>query len=190
MSKVFKAFNQMLRQRQKATLSYRPQANGQQERSVQTVVQSVKLYVQDAEQRDWDDLAESLMFALNTSYDFSRRETPFYLVHGWDAKNTISAMIPSCRGRGIDLASPADWRRAAKREHEYAMEVVWNLQKELQQKRAEARDTSRPERDDEAGGCSLALYQQRQDWSGKETCSSLAWAIQDSAEGLPVQCRA
>jgi len=33
----------------------------------------------DPEQRDWDDLAESLMFALNTSYDHTRKETPFFL---------------------------------------------------------------------------------------------------------------
>jgi hypothetical protein len=42
MSEAFRLFNQMLGQRQRATLSYRPQANGQQERSVQTIVKTVK----------------------------------------------------------------------------------------------------------------------------------------------------
>ncbi|OWZ07815.1 reverse transcriptase [Phytophthora megakarya] len=42
MSRVFKHFREMLRSRQRATLAYRPQANGQQERSVQTVIRSVK----------------------------------------------------------------------------------------------------------------------------------------------------
>ena len=159
MSDVFKAFNRMLRQRQKATLSYRPQANGQQERSVQTVIQTVKLYIEDSQQRDWDDLAEKLMFALNTAYDFSRKETPFYLVHGWDARNTVSAMIPSRPGRGVDLASPADWRRMVRREHEYAMKTAWHLQKELKEKRAQLNNEQREERDDEMEpGDSVWLY--------------------------------
>ncbi|OWY91335.1 reverse transcriptase, partial [Phytophthora megakarya] len=36
MGRVFKHFREMLGSRQRATLAYRPQANGQQERSVQT----------------------------------------------------------------------------------------------------------------------------------------------------------
>ncbi|OWZ04306.1 reverse transcriptase [Phytophthora megakarya] len=67
MGRVFKHFREMLGSRQRATLAYRPQANGQQE-------------------SDWDKLAEKLMWALNTSFDFTRLDTPFYLVHGWDAQ--------------------------------------------------------------------------------------------------------
>ncbi|OWZ12785.1 hypothetical protein PHMEG_00013995 [Phytophthora megakarya] len=33
------------------------------------------------------------MFALNTSFDAARLDTPFYLVHGWDAQGTIPAML-------------------------------------------------------------------------------------------------
>jgi hypothetical protein len=90
MSEVFTRFREL---RQQATLAYRPQANGQQERSVQTVMRSVKAYVAEADQTDWDDHAERLMFALNTSYDATRLDTPFYLVHGWDAQGTVSAML-------------------------------------------------------------------------------------------------
>ncbi|OWZ09869.1 reverse transcriptase [Phytophthora megakarya] len=43
MGPVFKHFREMLGSRQRATLAYRPQANGQQERSVQTVIRSVKV---------------------------------------------------------------------------------------------------------------------------------------------------
>ncbi|OWY94843.1 hypothetical protein PHMEG_00035312 [Phytophthora megakarya] len=42
MSEVFQAFAEMMQSRSSAILSYRPQANGQQERSVKTVMQSVK----------------------------------------------------------------------------------------------------------------------------------------------------
>ncbi|OWY91261.1 reverse transcriptase, partial [Phytophthora megakarya] len=40
MSEVFTRFRELLGSRQLATLGYRPQANGQQERSVQTVIRS------------------------------------------------------------------------------------------------------------------------------------------------------
>ncbi|GMF57278.1 unnamed protein product [Phytophthora fragariaefolia] len=47
MIEVFQAFAEMMQSRPRATLSYRPQANGQQERSVKTVMQSVRVYVED-----------------------------------------------------------------------------------------------------------------------------------------------
>ncbi|KAJ0390839.1 hypothetical protein P43SY_011736 [Pythium insidiosum] len=76
MSEVFRAFNRLIGQRSKATLAYRPQANGTTERMVQTVMRAVKLYVADPAQRDWDDYAERLVFALNLSFDRTRQETP------------------------------------------------------------------------------------------------------------------
>ncbi|GMG18507.1 unnamed protein product [Phytophthora fragariaefolia] len=93
MSEVFTRFRELLGSKQRATLAYRPQANGQQERSVQTVVRSIRAYIAEADQSDWDDHAERLMFALNTSFDATRLDTPFYLVHGWDAQGTLSAML-------------------------------------------------------------------------------------------------
>ncbi|OWZ17732.1 hypothetical protein PHMEG_0008285 [Phytophthora megakarya] len=93
LGRVFKHFQEMLGSRQRATLAYRPLANGQQERSVQTVIQSVKVYVQTVDQSGWDELAEELMWAQNTSFDFTRLDTPFYLVHGWDAQGTVEAMM-------------------------------------------------------------------------------------------------
>ncbi|OWY91265.1 hypothetical protein PHMEG_00040227 [Phytophthora megakarya] len=44
MSEVFQTFAELIQARSRSTLSYRPQANGQQERSVKTVMQSVKVY--------------------------------------------------------------------------------------------------------------------------------------------------
>ncbi|GMF59212.1 unnamed protein product [Phytophthora fragariaefolia] len=93
MSEVFSRFRDLLGSRQRATLAYRPQANDQQERSVQTVIRSVRAYVAESDQSDWDEHAERLMFALNTSFDATRLDTPFYLVHGCDAQGTLSAML-------------------------------------------------------------------------------------------------
>ncbi|OWZ12140.1 LOW QUALITY PROTEIN: reverse transcriptase [Phytophthora megakarya] len=93
MSKVFTRFRDLLKSMQRATLGYRPKANGQQERSVQPVLRSVRAYVAEDDQSDWDEHAERLMFALNTSFYAARLDTPFYLVHGWDTQGTLSAML-------------------------------------------------------------------------------------------------
>ncbi|GMF35715.1 unnamed protein product [Phytophthora fragariaefolia] len=93
MADFFRAFSKMMGRRQRATLAYRPQANGAAERKVQTVVRAVKMYITDIDQRDWDEYAESLIFALNTPYVRTRDETPFYLVHGWDARSTLEAAL-------------------------------------------------------------------------------------------------
>jgi hypothetical protein len=96
-------------------------------------MRTIKAYVADPSQRDWDDLAESLMFALNTSYDHSRRETPFFLVHGWDPRNTLSAMLSPTQGGNTS----ANWRRRVQRIHEYAVAIARDVQAELKQQRAE-----------------------------------------------------
>ncbi|GMF56575.1 unnamed protein product [Phytophthora fragariaefolia] len=89
MSETFKAFAELIQARSRATLSYRPQGNGQQERSVKSIVQTVNVYVEDPLQQDWDDIAEKMAHAINNSMDTTRKETPFYLVHGWDAQSTL-----------------------------------------------------------------------------------------------------
>ena len=55
MSDFFRAFNKIAGQKQRATMAYRPQANGTAERMVQTVTRSLKMYVTDVDQRDWDE---------------------------------------------------------------------------------------------------------------------------------------
>ncbi|KAH9110643.1 hypothetical protein LEN26_013682 [Aphanomyces euteiches] len=85
MSEVFKHFATMLGQSQSPTFAYRPQANGTAERGIQTITRMVKLYIQDPHQRDWGDLAERMVFALNTSVSATRKETPFFLMHGWES---------------------------------------------------------------------------------------------------------
>ncbi|GMF62154.1 unnamed protein product [Phytophthora fragariaefolia] len=52
MSETFKASAELIQARSRATLSYRPQANGQQERSVKSIVQTVNVYVEDPLQQD------------------------------------------------------------------------------------------------------------------------------------------
>ncbi|OWY93257.1 LOW QUALITY PROTEIN: reverse transcriptase, partial [Phytophthora megakarya] len=132
MSKVFARFRDFLKSKQRATLGYRPQANGQQERSVQTVMRSVRAYVAQVDQSDWDEHAERVMFALNTSFDAARLDTPFYLVH--DAQGTISAPKPSTVQERTALA----WRRKLQRDYSYALACVEDLQKKAKRARSAA----------------------------------------------------
>uniref|UniRef100_A0AAV1VK92 Integrase catalytic domain-containing protein n=1 Tax=Peronospora matthiolae TaxID=2874970 RepID=A0AAV1VK92_9STRA len=57
----FRAFSRIVGQKQRATMAYRPQANGTAERMVQTLTHSLKMYVAEVDQRDWDEYAERLV---------------------------------------------------------------------------------------------------------------------------------
>ncbi|OWY93849.1 LOW QUALITY PROTEIN: hypothetical protein PHMEG_00036596 [Phytophthora megakarya] len=129
MSKVFARFRDLLKSKQRATLGYRPQANGQQECSVQ--MRSVGAYVAEVDQSDWDEHAERLMFALNTSFDAARLDTPFYLVHGCDAQGTISAML-------VQERTALEWRRKMQLDYSYALACAEDLKKKAQRARSAA----------------------------------------------------
>ena len=45
MSKVCQTYAKMMGSKSKATMCYRPQANGQQERSVKTMIHTVRVYI-------------------------------------------------------------------------------------------------------------------------------------------------
>ncbi|OWZ12050.1 hypothetical protein PHMEG_00014842 [Phytophthora megakarya] len=45
---------------------------------VQTFTRAIKMYIADIDQRDWDQYAERLTYALNTAHDRTRDETPFF----------------------------------------------------------------------------------------------------------------
>jgi ribonuclease HI len=136
MSEVFTRFRELFGSRQRATLAYRPQANGQQEHSVQTVVRSIRAYIAEADQSDWDDHAERLMFALNTSFDATRLDTPFYLVHGWDAQSTISAMLGP-KPSSVQERTAYEWRRKLQRDYGYAIACAEYLQNKARRHRSE-----------------------------------------------------
>lgn len=136
MSEVFTRFRELIGSRQRATLGYRPQANGQQERSVQTLVRSIRAYIAESDQSDWDDHAERLMFALNTSFDATRLDTPFYLMHGWEPQTTISAMLGP-KPSTVAERTAYEWRRKLQRDYSYARACAQNLQKEAKRHRSE-----------------------------------------------------
>ncbi|OWZ17068.1 hypothetical protein PHMEG_0009038 [Phytophthora megakarya] len=69
------------------------------------------------------------MFALNTSFDDAMLDTPFYLVHGWDAQGTISAMLGP-KPSTVQERTALEWRRKMQRNYSYALASAEDLQKE------------------------------------------------------------
>ncbi|GMF45402.1 unnamed protein product [Phytophthora fragariaefolia] len=135
-SETFKAFAKLIQATSRATLSYRPQANGQLERSVKSIVQTVNVYVEDPLQQDWYDIAEKMAHAINNSMDTTRKETPFYLVNGWDAQSTLKAMTSSLRLGDGSLTDAAAWGREANRQHEVALAMTKQYQAAEKARRA------------------------------------------------------
>ena len=65
------------------TTPYHPQANGQIERVFATVRPMLASMVGE-KPRNWDEILPFVVFAYNTSYHRSVRNTPFYLMYGRD----------------------------------------------------------------------------------------------------------
>ncbi|OWZ14513.1 reverse transcriptase [Phytophthora megakarya] len=86
---VFQSFTEMIQSRSRATVSYRPQVNSQQERSVKTVMQSVRVYGEDLIQQYWDEIAEKLIFVTRCG------RTLFVLVYSLRARSEVPTGLPN-----------------------------------------------------------------------------------------------
>ncbi|POM59299.1 hypothetical protein PHPALM_31992 [Phytophthora palmivora] len=99
-------------------------------------MQSVRVYAEDPLQQDWDEIAEKLIFAINNSIDATRKETPFYLVYGWDAQSTLRAMTSSLK-RGSEKQTDAlARRREVNRQQEIALDMAREYQATEKSRRA------------------------------------------------------
>ncbi|KAE9179236.1 hypothetical protein PF005_g23759 [Phytophthora fragariae] len=197
MSDFFKAFSKLMGQRQRATLAYRPQANGAAERMVQTVTRAIKMYIADVDQRDWDEYAERLTFALNTSHDRTRNETPFFLVHGWDPRSTLEATLAVGNTSTRD-AEARRWRLRIQRHYKVARAQALELVREAVEERAR-RQTERATQHEIATGSQVWLYLDRVKpgyarklahmWHGPFRVTELisAFAVRLETAGTPYQ---
>ncbi|OWZ11556.1 hypothetical protein PHMEG_00015413 [Phytophthora megakarya] len=86
---------------------------------------SIRAYVEEPNQPDWDDHPEKLMHALNISFDAARLDTPFYLLHRFDCRSTISAMLGP---KPTDVAERTayKWRQNPQRDYSYAHTIAEN----------------------------------------------------------------
>ncbi|GFV91076.1 retrovirus-related Pol polyprotein from transposon 412 [Trichonephila clavipes] len=67
------------------TTAYHPQTNGLTERFNKTLADMLSMYV-DVEQKNWDEILPFVTFAYNTAKQETTGFTPFYLLHGREAK--------------------------------------------------------------------------------------------------------
>ncbi|GMF33421.1 unnamed protein product [Phytophthora lilii] len=105
-------------------------------------MQSVRVYAEDPLQQDWDEIAERLVFAINNSFDLTRKETPFFLVHGWDARSTLKAIATSLRQGSGKRTDALKWRREANRQHEIALKMAQTYQAHEKAHRAQEHNES------------------------------------------------
>ncbi|GMF14403.1 unnamed protein product [Phytophthora fragariaefolia] len=105
-------------------------------------MQSVWVYAEDPLQHDWDEIVERLVFAINNSQDTTRKETPFYLVHGWDAQTTLKAMASSLKGGFGRQSDALAWRREVNREQEIALKMAKEYQAVEKARRASEHNDS------------------------------------------------
>jgi hypothetical protein len=93
------------------------------------------MYCEDENQKDWSLHLKAVCFAINVSFDVERGDTPFYLMHGWDAKTTMEAMFPT----PDEIADNVDaklWRESANKVYRQVTALVKTHYREKQIERA------------------------------------------------------
>lgn len=84
-SKLWKSMMDLMGGEQRLSTAYHPQTNGQTERTNQTLEQYLRHYVND-HQDNWADLLPMAQLAYNTSKHSTTEVTPFFAVHGREAR--------------------------------------------------------------------------------------------------------
>ncbi|OWZ09084.1 hypothetical protein PHMEG_00018269 [Phytophthora megakarya] len=101
-SEVFQSFTEMMQSRSRLTLSYRPKPMSSKSARLRPSCNQCactrKFHCNKT------GIAEKLIFAINNSMDTTTKETPFFLVHEWDAQSPLKLMSSSLkRGLGRQL---------------------------------------------------------------------------------------
>ena len=91
-SKLFRRIASRLGIKKVFTSPYHPQTNGQVERHNRYIAAALTAYVND-HQDDWDEYLQAVAFAYRTSLVDAIGNTPFYLVHGRDARLPTDVLL-------------------------------------------------------------------------------------------------
>ena len=97
---------QLCRARKVFTTPYHPQSDGLNERIHEPILRMLRTLVSD-ENTDWDQFLPYVQFAYNASVQVSTNESPFYLVHGRDARIPIDLKLAIYKQE--KLKSPSDY---------------------------------------------------------------------------------
>lgn len=82
---VMSETKKLLGSRQSLASAWHPQTNGQTEKFNGTMCMSLKAYA-NKNHKDWDVYLPYVLFAYRTSKHFSTQQTPFFLMHGREAR--------------------------------------------------------------------------------------------------------
>ena len=88
------------------------------------------MYMEDPGQKDWDEYVPRLELAINTAHNFEFGQSSFYLVHGWNARTQLDAMIPPVNN-GNQEREAWKWRNKVCRDHERALCQAADIQEQL-----------------------------------------------------------
>lgn len=103
---------------------------------MQTAVPSIRAYVGDADQNDWDEHAEHSDMAFDTTW----LETPCFFVRVWDARETTSAVLRP-KPSSMPERSAFEWHRKLRRDYSYDQACAEELQKKAKSLRSEPQTT-------------------------------------------------
>ncbi|RWR99999.1 pol polyprotein-like protein, partial [Dinothrombium tinctorium] len=87
-SEIIRNLNELFSVKHKFTTPYKPSTAGLVERCNRQILQLIKSYT-DKNKHDWDIILPFITHIYNVSYHTSTKFTPFYLVHGYEAKLPI-----------------------------------------------------------------------------------------------------
>jgi transposase InsO family protein len=91
-NEVSRALNTLMAIRHIITTPYNPQANGKVEGANRTIKDMLSMYVQ-GHQRDWDKYLQIIAFQYNTTINVATGYSPFYVMHGREARQPSDQWI-------------------------------------------------------------------------------------------------
>lgn len=85
----------------KAT-AYHPQSNGQVERINSILIEGISKFTSDRTHRNWDQYLAAVVFANNTSVSGTTGYTPYFLLHGCEARTWIDHVLPAVSPKQLE----------------------------------------------------------------------------------------
>lgn len=94
---VFKRLCKRMNIQQTYTTTAHPQGNALPERFNQFLKKCLSIFAEEEIQKDWDKWLPSILFAYRTSIHPAAKDTPFYLLHGFDATQPLEIEYGSAK---------------------------------------------------------------------------------------------
>ena len=123
------------------TTAYHPQTNGLTERFNKTLADMLSMFV-SSHQKDWDQFLPFVLFAYRTSVHSTTGETPFFLMHGRDARLPVDLVLESNDTDGF--TSIQDYKKQLVETLTRVQQEVQQITNVLQQQRERKANLNRP----------------------------------------------